>query len=330
MSYFGPDATPLFALPLAEVWFVATLAFLATFLFLDGFDFGIGILYAGRSDAERETLLAVIGPFWDGNEVWLVVFGGALFAAFPPVYAALFSRNYLLLFGVLFALGLRGIAPEFREQRDDDRWRRIWDASFVLGSAGAPFLLGAFAANWVLGRSGFGIPSFAVGLTVVLLCVTEGAVFLAMKADETLGADARRLAVRGALAYLVWVVITLAYLYAFVPATRATLSSIGAVAAVVLALILVAVTVFAARHGSDHVALAAAGGQSYVLVILIGLLLYPVVDPASGLTVSEAFVPPLVANLMTVAGIVLIPVIVFNLAVLYRVFAGPIRGGETY
>jgi len=124
----------------------------ATFLFLDGFDFGVGALFATREDAdEREQLLSAIGPFWDGNEVWLVVFGGAMFAAFPAVYANLFSRHYLLMFAILGALIVRGLAPEMYEQRHDAAWQRWWGRAFVAGSPTAPFFLGMFTANWLLG-----------------------------------------------------------------------------------------------------------------------------------------------------------------------------------
>lgn len=122
MSDAGGLVTELLVgLPLAELWFVLVFFTLGMFLFLDGFDFGVGVLFATRDEHEREQLLASIGPFWDGNEVWLVVFGGTLFAAFPAVYANLFSRYYLLLFAILAALGLRGLAPEMYEERSDDQ-----------------------------------------------------------------------------------------------------------------------------------------------------------------------------------------------------------------
>src|SRR5699024_2421722 len=125
---------PLFGLPLADLWFGLVFFIFGTFLFLDGFDFGVGVLFAACSDEEKERLLGAIGPFWDGNEVWLVVFGGAMFAAFPAVYANLFSRYYLLMFAILAALGLRGLAPEMYDQRDDERWKTWWGRAFVVGS----------------------------------------------------------------------------------------------------------------------------------------------------------------------------------------------------
>src|SRR6056297_2473506 len=159
-------AEPLFGLPLPELWFALLFGLLGTFLFLDGFDFGAGAIFATLdTDSERETVLSAIGPFWDGNEVWLVVFGGALFAAFPAVYAGLFSRHYLLMFGILAALIVRGLAPEMYEQRHDEAWQRWWGRAFVVGSVLAPFLLGAFVGNWLVGADrSFTLPAVVVGL----------------------------------------------------------------------------------------------------------------------------------------------------------------------
>ena len=146
---------PLFGLPLDRLWFGLVFAVLGTFLFLDGFDFGVGALFATRDDdREREQLLAAIGPFWDGNEVWLVVFGGMLFAVFPEVYADLFSRHYLLMFAILGALILRGLAPEMYEQRHDETWQYRWGQAFVVGSIASPFFLGVFVGNWLFGVAG--------------------------------------------------------------------------------------------------------------------------------------------------------------------------------
>src|SRR6056297_2028769 len=184
----APGAGPLLGLPLAELWFGLVFFILATFLFLDGFDFGVGVLFALQDDEEeRETMLAAIGPFWDGNEVWLVVFGGALFAAFPSAYANLFSRHYLLMFAILGALILRGLAPEFYEQRHDEQWQTWWGRAFVVGSVAAPFLLGVFAGNWLVGASGsLTLVGLVVGVTLTLLTVVSGAAFLQLKARNRL------------------------------------------------------------------------------------------------------------------------------------------------
>ncbi|MBX0288774.1 cytochrome d ubiquinol oxidase subunit II [Halomicroarcula sp. S3CR25-11] len=176
MTNVGTLATkPLFGLPLAELWFALLFFIFGMFLFLDGFDFGVGVLFATRTDEhEKERLLAAAGPFWDGNEVWLVVFGGALFAAFPSVYANLFSRYYLLMFAILAALGLRGLAPEMYEEREDDRWRTLWGYSFVIGSTVTPFLLGLFVMNWLVGATGLITPVGVLGGVTVLVLTIVG------------------------------------------------------------------------------------------------------------------------------------------------------------
>ncbi|RJT06197.1 cytochrome d ubiquinol oxidase subunit II [Halococcus sp. IIIV-5B] len=331
-SVLSLDSAPLFGLPLEAVWFVVLFFFLAMFLFLDGFDFGIGALFATRNDEEdRHQLLAAVGPFWDGNEVWLVVFGGAMFAAFPAVYANLFSRNYLLLFALLFALGLRGLAPEFYEQREDREWRRAWGWAFVVGSVAAPFTLGMFAANWLLGSTQLvTIPGVVVGLAVVALTIVEGSGFLVLKTRGALPTEMRRYGTRAAVAYLVLVVVTLGWLLVMTPRLRDALLAPLPLALVVLTVLLVAGVVVAHRREADLAAFCASGGLAFGLVALVATLLYPTIDPAADLTVGAAVVPLLSLNLMTIMAGVLLPIILAYFAVLYSVFSGPIEPEETY
>jgi cytochrome d ubiquinol oxidase subunit II len=325
-------ADPVFGLPLAELWFGLLFFILGTFLFLDGFDFGVGALFATREDdAEREQLIAAIGPFWDGNEVWLVVFGGALFAAFPSVYAALFSRHYLLMFAILGALILRGLAPEMYEQRHDETWQRWWGRSFVAGSLAAPFLLGVFVANWVLGATGtLTIPGIVVGLAVVALTVVDGAAFLRLKTRGDLRADLRRDSLYALAGYLLLVVAALGTIYATVPAVRTALLSPVALALVGLTLVLAAVYALATVRDRYYVAFAAAAGMVFALVAVVARLTYPYVDRAAGTTVSEAIVSTLPLNLMSVGAAVLLPLIFVYFAVLYSTFSGEIEPEESY
>jgi cytochrome d ubiquinol oxidase subunit II len=320
---------PLFGLPLATLWFGVVFAFLGTFLFLDGFDFGAGALFATRDDAaEREHVLAAIGPFWDGNEVWLVVFGGALFAAFPSIYADLFSRHYLLLFGVLGTLILRGLAPEFYEQREDDAWRRWWGRSFVVGSIGSPFLLGVFTGNWLLGTT-LAPTSLVVGLAVVALTVVTGAAFVATKVAVPapgMAADLRTWGLRAVAAYLALVVVTLAAL-ALTPGVRDALFAPVPVALVVLSVLLAVGYALALRQERDVLAFGAAGGLTYGLVTLVAVLLWPTIDPATGTTAADAAVGTLALNLLTVASAILLPLVLTYFYVLYSTFAGPVEEG---
>lgn len=331
MADGGPLAHPLFGLPLPTLWFGVVFFILATFLFLDGFDFGVGAVFATRSDAhERETLLAAIGPFWDGNEVWLVVFGGALFAVYPPVYAGLFSRHYLLAFGILAALLARGLAPELYEQREDDRWRRWWGRAFVTGSVAAPLLLGCFVGNWLVGATGrLTLAGSLLGVTLLALAVVDGVAFLRLKTRGDLRTDLRSTGLAALAAYLLSVATTLG-------AVAATTSRGAAITAPMVAglaaatLVLAAVQAAATVRDRHYLAFAAAGGLVYALVAVVAVLLYPEMDPATGLTVEAAAVSTLALNLMTIGAAVLFPLILAYFVVLYDSFGGPVDATEGY
>jgi cytochrome d ubiquinol oxidase subunit II len=323
---------PLLGLPLPELWFGLIFAMLGTFLFLDGFDFGAGAVFATRdSESDRETILAAIGPFWDGNEVWLVVFGGALFAAYPAVYATLFSRHYLLLFGVLGALIIRGLAPEMYEQRHDDAWQRWWGRSFVAGSVAAPFLLGVFVGNWLLGATGsLTLVGTLVGLTVVALTVVSGVAFLRLKTRGDLREDLRRYGEVALVAYLGAVVAVLVALGVTTPRLRPTLTGLPVAGLVTVTLVLSGGYVWWLRRDRDLFALAASAGLTYGLTAVVALLIYPTIDPVTGLTVRGAIVSTLPLNLMTVGTVVLLPLIATYFVVLYSAFSGPAEPAEGY
>jgi cytochrome d ubiquinol oxidase subunit II len=135
------------------VWFAIVAGMLAVYAVLDGFDFGAGIVhrFVARTDEERRTVLAAIGPVWDGNEVWLIAAGGVMFLAFPRVYSAAFSGFYLALMIVLWLLILRGVAIESRSQQANPLWREFWDTTFTLASALLAVVLGTSLGNVVRG-----------------------------------------------------------------------------------------------------------------------------------------------------------------------------------
>ena len=118
------------------IWFVLVGTLLTVYAVLDGFDLGVGVLhpFIARKESERRTLLAAVGPFWDGNEVWLLTGGGAMFAAFPQLYATVFSGFYLAMMLVLLGLILRAASIEFRSKVESPIWRNVWDWGFWLGS----------------------------------------------------------------------------------------------------------------------------------------------------------------------------------------------------
>jgi cytochrome bd ubiquinol oxidase subunit II len=207
-------------------WFIVITVLWMGFFILEGFDFGVGMLHApvGRDEAGRRAAIAAIGPLWDGNEVWLVVAGAAIFAAFPGWYATMFSGFYLAVVLLLAALIVRGVSFEYRGKRGAALWRRTWSAALTVGSLLAPLLLGV-----VLGDLLHGLPinsshnytgSFwdllqpygvFTGITFVAICLLHGATFLSLKTTGDLRQRAGRLARRTApvtgllvLAFVSW------------------------------------------------------------------------------------------------------------------------------
>lgn len=183
------------------VWFALFVIIIAGYLIMDGFDLGVGILhpFLARNDEERRVFLNSIGPVWDGNEVWLVLGGGALFAAFPLVYASLFSGLYIAMMLVLLVLILRTVAIEFRSKRPSPAWRSFWDWIFFASSLGIALLLGVafgnildglpIAADGYIRANLFDLltPSaLLVGVTTIFMLATHGAIYLSMKASGAL------------------------------------------------------------------------------------------------------------------------------------------------
>jgi cytochrome d ubiquinol oxidase subunit II len=200
------------------LWFWLVSVMIALYAVADGFDFGAGILhhFVARTDAERREVLGAIGPYWDGNEVWLLAGGGSLFLAFPKVLASGFSGFYLAMFMVVWTLILRGIAIEFRSHVADRMWRGFWDFVFTFASVLMPVLLGAALGNVVRGvpvdDSGyFNIPLFThfgtqnpvgildwytvlMGVFVLLTIASHGALFVAWKTEGAVHERARKAA----------------------------------------------------------------------------------------------------------------------------------------
>lgn len=186
---------------LCIIWFIILNVLLIGYAILDGFDLGVGILhpFVAKTDTERRLVMNSIGPLWDGNEVWLVTFGGALFAMFPNAYASIFSAFYIPFVLLLFALIFRAVSLEFRSKRTSPFWRGFWDILFFVGSTLAAFLFGVAVGAVMQGLqlselgdyqgtlfdmlSGF---SISVGLFTVALLAMHGAIYLYMKTEGEL------------------------------------------------------------------------------------------------------------------------------------------------
>jgi cytochrome d ubiquinol oxidase subunit II len=198
---------------LPTFWFAVVALFWVGYLFLEGFDFGVGMLLpvVGRDETGRRVMINTIGPVWDGNEVWLVVAAGATFAAFPAWYAALFSGAYLPLLILLVALIGRGVAFEYRGKVDTERWRRTWDRVIVTASWLATLSVGTVLATTVLGLpldaagdrmgapgSPFRVETLLGGVAVAAFALLHGATFLTLKTEGEIHDRARRFATRAA------------------------------------------------------------------------------------------------------------------------------------
>ncbi len=214
---------------LHTIWFNLIAIFWVGFFVLEGFDFGVGALHMliGKSDDERRLAINTIGPWWDGNEVWLIVAGAALFAAFPGWYATMFSALYLALVLVLVALFARGVSFEYRGKRDDPRWRNAWSWALTVGSILIPLLIGVglgdllhglpinsqhnFTGNFFDLLTGYGLMT---GVTLLTLCLLHGATFLALRTTGEIRERARRfghliglVAIAVNLAWVIWTLV---------------------------------------------------------------------------------------------------------------------------
>jgi cytochrome d ubiquinol oxidase subunit II len=327
-------------------WFCLIAVLWGGYFLLEGFDFGVGILlpFLPRDERERSTMLETIGPVWDGNEVWLVVAGGATFAAFPAWYATMFSGFYLALLLVLVLLIVRVVSFEWREKSDDPRWRTTWRWANTVGSIGAPFIWGVALANLVhgvpLNSSGdysgnildlFSAYTVLAGIAVVALFALHGATFLALRTRGDLRtravAASRRLAIPVAVvvgAMLAWTVavgVDRNDKSVFPPVLPAALGAAALVAAIV----------FVARQRSGA-AFVATGLATVLWVATIFTTLYPrvlVSHPtfSNSLTMSGAAAAHYALSVITVVAAVLTPVVLLYQGWTYHVFRARL-GGE--
>ena len=334
------------SLDLNTVWFALVGVLLTGYVVLDGFDFGVGMLHllVARRDEERRVLLNAIGPVWDGNEVWLITGGGALFAAFPNVYATVFSGFYLALMLLLCALIFRAVAIECRSKHDSPRWRACWDFAFAAGSTVAALLLGVAMGNLArgvpIGADGEFAGSFlgllnpyalALGATTVVLFALHGALYLVLKTGGELQARVRR-----------WVApLSAVFGVCFVGVTLATASGaprlieafgrapwLNAVLAAVVAAILA--IPLATKRGKEFVAFLASATMIAGLMLLFAAGTYPNLvfsnpSPVHSLTAFNASSSPKTLSVMLTIALIGMPLVIAYTAGIYWVFRGKVK-----
>jgi cytochrome d ubiquinol oxidase subunit II len=318
---------------LHDVWFVLIAVLWIGYFFLEGFDFGVGVLtkLLARNRPEKRVLINTIGPVWDGNEVWLLSAGGATFAAFPEWYATLFSGFYLPLLLILVCLIVRGVAFEYRVKRPEENWQRNWETAIFWTSLLPAFLWGVAFANIVRGvkidRDFEYVGSLADllnpyallgGLVTLTLFTFHGTVFVGLKTVGDIRERARKLALRVgavtaglALIFLLWTQIEKGDGVSLVAA------------AVAVAALLTALT--AVRAGREGWAFALSGVTIVAAVAMLFLTLFPNVMPSSlnedwSLTVTNASSSPYTLKIMTWCAAIATPVVMLYQGWTYWVF----------
>jgi cytochrome d ubiquinol oxidase subunit II len=329
---------------LNTIWFILVAVLIGGYAVLDGFDLGVGIIHLfTKSEDERRIHLKATGPVWDGNEVWLLTGGGAMFAAFPAVYATVFSGFYLALVLLLVALIFRAVSMEFRNLVDSAAWRMAWDLAFGIGSLLPAILFGVAVGNVLRGvpvdQGGNWTGSFIgllnpysvlVGLVSLTAFVMHGALYLRMKTEGEIGARMRTWAMRG---YVAWLAI-------YAAATVATgfvaphLFESGMknplfwVFSILLLAGIIGVPLFT-RWGKEFLALVSSGASILAMVALAGVSLFPRLVPSItnldySLTIYNACSSQMTLTVMLVIALIGMPIVIGYTAVIYRIFRGKV------
>ncbi|MCC7141479.1 MAG: cytochrome d ubiquinol oxidase subunit II [Candidatus Eisenbacteria bacterium] len=329
-------------------WFATLGVLLAGYAILDGFDLGVGIMHLSvRDDSERRILMNSIGPLWDGNEVWLVTFGGALFAAFPRAYATAFSGFYLPFMFLLCALIFRAVSLEFRSKRPEPHWRAFWDGSFFLASAGATFLFGVAVGNSIAGLPIGATGEFEggladllrpypllVGCLAVATFAMHGSIYLYLKTEGDLQSRIQRWMWRTFGLFLVVYLFTTMVTLVSIPAAVRNFERMpwawGAVFLNVLAIANIPRAIFLQRPGYAFLSSAYTIAS---LTFLFGIALYPSLivsslDPAHNLTIYTAASSEKTLRLMRTIAFLGMPFVLAYTAIVYWVFRGKVQLGK--
>jgi cytochrome d ubiquinol oxidase subunit II len=330
---------------LNDIWFVLVGVLFTGYVMLDGFDLGVGALHLfTKTDEERRLMLNAIGPVWDGNEVWLVTGGGALFAAFPEVYATVFSGFYLAFVLLLFSLIFRAVAIEFRSKRPEARWRQTWDVLFSLGSVLSSFLIGVAIGNIV-----WGVPldkehEFAgtfpgllgpypilLGITTVALFAMHGAIYVVMKTEGKLEDRARGWVKNTVIFFILMYAATSLATLLYVPRMAMPLQKYPWLFAIPLLNILAIANIPREIHlGNEFKAFLSSCVAMIALMALFGVGMYPHLvfchtEPANSLDIHNAASSQKTLGIMLVIACLGVPVVMAYTVCIYWIFRGKVK-----
>lgn len=328
---------------LNTLWFILVTVLFIGFFFLEGFDYGVGILlpFLSKDDNERRAVINTIGPHWDGNEVWMITAGGAMFASFPQVYATLFSGFYLALVLMLVALILRGVAFEYRSLRPDPKWRNNWDWAIFTGSLLPALLWGVAVGNLMRGFAidadmnywGGLFPllnlySILGGLVFVTLFTTHGANFLALKLEGDLAERAKKF---GFQAWIAATVLTVLFvIWTFFATDILTKSGINGLVPALLAALALLAAGWYAKKDNDVLAFVMGSLTVVFATIMVFMGLFPRIlissmDAAYSLDIYNAAASPYTLKIMTIVAVIFVPIVLIYQIWTYKVFSKRIK-----
>ncbi len=315
------------------LWFVLITVLYTGFFILEGFDFGVGILlpFAGKNDMEKRVVINTIGPLWDANEVWLVLAGGATFAAFPQWYATLFSGFYFPLLLILVALIFRGVAFEFRGKMESQKWRSAWDTCTFIGSLLPPILFGVAFANILKGvpidgnmnyTGGFfnllNLYALLGGLTFLAISILLGALFLNLKTSGIVQERANK------IAHILWIP-ALAILVLFLVATNLTTFTVSGIIFTIIAVLAGIAGYVVYRSKRDGLSfgllvLASAANTATIFGALFPNVMVSSTNPDWSLTIYNAASSVNTLSVMSIVVAIFLPIVLAYQAWNYWIF----------
>ncbi len=339
----------LFGIDYPTWWFLVVGALFTGYAILDGFDLGAGAWHLFlKDDRSRRIALNAVGPVWDGNEVWLVIGGGALFAGFPEAYASLFSAMYIPFILFLGFLIFRAVSIEFRGKEPMKWWRNLWDASYSISSAALALLLGVVLGNVLIGMSmneqyiftghwlEFLNPyALTVGLTTLALFMVHGAIYLTMKTEGALFEKIARLLRRSILIFVgLFIIVTIISVTTFPHLTDRFLDQPVLFVVPLLAFLSIANVPRLASKGKFLRSFIFSAMSISFLLILVAIELYPVIllsrgDPETSMTIYNAASSDKALGIMLTITAIGLPLVLFYVFFVYRAFWGKVKLDET-
>ncbi|PID00730.1 cytochrome d ubiquinol oxidase subunit II [Sporosarcina sp. P29] len=335
-------------MPLSDIWFILIAVLFIGFIFLEGFDFGVGMStkFLARNDLEKRVVMNTIGPVWDANEVWLITAGGAMFAAFPHWYATAFSGFYLPFVILLLAFIIRGVAFEFRNKVDSKAWVKTWDWAVFIGSILPPFLFGVFFTSLIRGLPIDGdmnmyasftdfINVYTVigGVTFVLLSYLHGLLFIGLKTigelRERANATARNVYALTGVFLILFIIFTYLDTDAFTDHGAILIPTYG------LAVILYGLLFFFLKSKREGLSFTMTGLVLIIIMANFFIALFPNVmissmDPAFNMSIADAASGDYSLKIMTIVAFTMVPIVLAYTIWSYYVFRKRLTGDKEH